>query len=336
MSLKEGPSILPPIPSELDVQPTRKQDIESGGLSEIEALREELRKSRISLKKSEQRNRELEATNEQLTKQSERKEIRYRQQIENLEILQDKTLGELAAADANNKRQEALLSILQTTLDCAEKESRDFINANRLLRRELTLLDSGPEAGLAEEINQDSISGLPFERFDNFLLKLKKAEKLVNKLIAFESTLDTTVQNSQSDVGAETIFPEADHLMNSEVIDRLETLEDITRQFQDGKVVSNIANQLEILRGHLVEFLRNHHIEQLELTTGTRLSAWQRSLITVVRAEDLDDPELLKEAQHQTSLGRSNVVIRTIRPGYVYRKDWLDLTLRKAQVVLNS
>ncbi len=174
--------------------------------------------------------------------------------------------------------------------------------------------------------------------------RLKLAERRVDHLKMLETELEKSVLRAQrsalsrrgiynegdEDLSAPS-FSEDEHHFCSELIERVELIEDLIQQYEHRWFMPSVAEQLKILQDSFISMLRNHSIDLFEYNPGTELSADTRRRIQLITAEEYGDTKLKRPKGIE---GDRSVVLQTVRPGFIYRRNGHKMILRKAEVVV--
>ena len=183
-------------------------------------------------------------------------------------------------------------------------------------------------------------------KLEELLQKLNDSEKRVNDLRKLEAELEKSVLRAQrsalsrkgiySEEGESStvMWPETEELICRELIERVELLEDLLRQYESRWFFPKVAEQLNLLRDSFMVLLKDHSVDQFDLEPGTELSVKSRGRIHLISLNEVGDPRLKRKSIQNLENSSRTTVLQTIRPGYVYRNAGQDVIIRKAEVVV--
>ena len=227
-----------------------------------------------------------------------------------------------------------------------QKENKELIARNNELTHEVAQAGKPERGELAELQKNEAARQANARRLETILQKLNESERRVRDLKKLESDLERSIENIQKkalsrrgiyrDNGsvAAVMWPETEELICRELIERVELLDDMLRQYKGKWFFPKIAEQLNLLRDSFITMLKNHSVDQFDLAPGSELTVDARSRIHLITEEELSNSRRKRKFPAKVNGKRNTIVVETLRPGYVYRKGAEDVVIRKAEVVV--
>lgn len=180
---------------------------------------------------------------------------------------------------------------------------------------------------------------------DDLTEDLMDTRRKVEDLIDLECELQESVSTIQasSKISRKKVFAKGDdsncttteRRICRDLIRWLENLEEAQKDSQPSLLMNKTNKTLFGLEDAFIELLKNYSVNKVNLDPGTHISPQARGKIQLVSIDEIDDAKLRKEVASQRDTLGSDVVLRTLSPGFIYNDNGKEHVLRKAEVIVS-